>query len=499
MSIIHNIEEQKTLELCVDSFIKDHNEFIPEKFKTQEFFNMIVKKTEGLQFWLVPEKFRNKELSMLAVKLLSSNIWAVPPKYYCDELYLLIISTKIDRLRNISKNVYKYESNGDSPDIYLHYELCAIGRKFNAGGIIAEEEDKKRYERGLMLLYHACCRHNGMALYYVNPSYLSQELCIIACCNSGMALQFVPLPLRTHALCKIAIDQAPGAKRFIPEDILSGMSPIALANAPIAPIETFQHKSNQKKKIIIIKRPIVINYALKNKYKKIINTTHTTVPYYSAHEYNKINMVFDKDINIVKVNGSHGVMIPLDYSQLSLSMRSTIPMSKLYIEINRIMRFMESINTYPIIYITFINKAAIPDNIAVMNVFMIDNCCNTYNTTFSGTPLNTRFSIAAVNGTLPDPSNELYNVPLCNNLIDSLQSIYNCIPAYSGHPQVFPIIYDHVIYLGLNGPMRKAVIKLNSYLIRANKTKRKLTECRTECALLRLELLEAKKKINHKS
>jgi hypothetical protein len=492
MSLIRYTEEQKTLELCVDSFIKDHTEmrFIPEKFKTQEFFNMIVKKTEGLQFWLVPEKFRNKELSMLAVELCSSNIRAVPPKYYCDELYLLLISNKIDRLRNISKNIYKEDSDGNPPDIYLRDELCAIGLKFNAGS--DEEEDKTQYERGLMLLYHACCKHNGMALYYVNPSYLSQELCITACCNSGMALQFVPLPLRTRALCQIAIKNAPEAKRFIPEDILGGMFPIALANAPIAPMKTSQHKSKQKKKIIIIKRPIVMKYAPKNKYKKIINTTHTTVPYYSAHEYKKINMVFDKDI--VKVNGWNGEMIPLDYSQLSLSMRSTIPMAKLYIEIDRILKFMESINTYPIIYITFIMKAAIPDNIASMHVFMIDNCCNTYNTMFSGTPLNTRFSIVTVNGTLPDPSNELYNVPLCNNLIDSIQSFYNCITAHVFHPQTFPIIYDYDIYTGLNGPMRKAVIKLNSDLIRANKTKRKLTECRTECALLRLELLEAKKK-----
>jgi hypothetical protein len=430
---------------------------------------------------------------MLAVKLLSSNIWAVPPKYYCDELYLLLISNKIDRLRNISKNVYKYESSGDSPDIYLHYELCAIGRKFNAGGIIAEEEDKKRYERGLMLLYHACCKHNGMALYYVNPSYLSQELCIIACCNSGMALQYVPLPLRTRSLCKIAIKNAPEAKRFIPEDILSVISPpIVPVSASIAPMKTLKKKFIATKKIIIIKKSIIMNYALKNKYKKIINTRHTTVPYYSAHEYKKINMVFDKDI--VKVNGFNGAMIPFDYSQLSLSMRSTIPMAKLYIEIDRILKFMESINTYPIIYITFIMKAAIPDNIASMHVFMIDNCCNTYNTMFSGTPLNTRFSIVTVNGTLPDPSNELYNVPLCNNLIDSIQSFYNCITAHVFHPQTFPIIYDYDIYTGLNGPMRKAVIKLNSDLIRANKTKRKLTECRTECALLRLELLEAKKK-----
>ena len=65
--------------------------------------------------------------------------------------------------------------------------------------------------------------------------------------------------------------------------------------------------------------------------------------------------------------------------------------------------------------------------------------------------------------------------------------------------QVFPIIYEYFGPYGIHGPVRKAIVAINSELIRANKTKRKLTECRTECALLRLELLEAKKKINHKS
>lgn len=500
MSLIHYTDDQKTLELCMNAFIEAIHQFqfIPEKFRTTDFFKMVINKSHYL-FKYVPEELKSKELSMLAVELCHNNIRYVPPKYYCDELYLLLISNKIDRLRNISKTGYKKDSEGNPPDIYLCTELCIIGslhimykinkhRVYSPGYPVKEiydigennydeqsdnDEQKENYERGLGLLYHACCKHNGMALYYVNPSYLSQELCITACCNSGMALQYVPLPLRTRALCQIAIKNAPEAKRFIPE-----------------------HKSKQKKKIIIIKRPIVINYALKNKYKKIINTVHTSVPYYSAHEYKKINMVFDKDINIIKVDGYNGEMIPLDYPQIQLFIKSTIPMAKLYIEINRILRVMESINTYPIIYITYISKGAISDTIATMHVFMIDNCCNIYNTTFSGTPLNTRYSIITVNGLYPDPSYELYRVPLCNNLIDSLQSFYNCITTTHCLPQTFPIIYDYDIYTGLNGPMRKAVIKLNSDLIRANNTKRKLDDYKIENRLLKLELLEAKQMLN---
>ena len=137
---------------------------------------------------------------------------------------------------------------------------------------------------------------------------------------------------------------------------------------------------------------------------------------------------------------------------------------------------------------------ATPDTISSIHVFMIDNCCNIYNTTFSGTPLNTRYSIITVNGPFPDPSNELYRVPLCNNLIDSLQSFYNCIMAHPMHAQVFPIIYDYNIYVGINGLMRKVVININLDLIRANKTKRKLTYYKTENRLLKLELLEAKQR-----
>lgn len=481
MSINRYTEEQKTLELCIHAFIKDSNElrFIPEKFKTQEFFNIIVKKTKGHQFWLVPEKFRNKELSMLAVKLLSSNIWAVPSKYYCDELYLLLISTKIDRLRNISKNEYNYESNGDPPDIYLHYELCAIGRKFNKG-VMLSEENKKRYNRGLMLLYNACCKHNGMALYYINPSYLSQELCITACCNSGMALQFVPLPLRTHALCKIAIDQAPGAKRFIPEDILSGMSPIALANAPIALIETFQHKSNQKKKIIIIKRPIVMKYFLMNKYKKIINTEKTQPIYNATPEYRCIvltilsNIIYNeegKELRLCMINwgGYEGDWIVI------------------YKEIIKILTYMKHFAKYPIIFTTNLSHTH-----KYIHINILDNCGNFYYCGLHNAPPPT--NMIQVNGSLIDitsnPTN-IYNIPILNILVDNLKTIY-----HQEDCRQFPLYEAYSIGDKSLQQLYKSITYINSELIRANKTKRKLDNYKTENRLLKLELLEAKQMLN---
>ena len=499
MSLSCYTEEQKTLELCMNAFIEYPNElqFIPEKFKTQEFFKMVINKSPcdkiGCLLFYVPEKFRNKELSMLAVELCPSIISSVPPKYYCDELYLLLIQRKIDRLRNISKNVYKYESDGNTPDIYLHDELCAIGRKFNAGSDDVEaEEDKKRYERGLMLLYIACCKHNGMALYYVNPSYLSQELCITACCNSGMALQYVPLPLRTRALCKIAIEQAPEAKRFIPEDIYVGMFPIALANAPIAPMKTSQHKSKQKKKIIIIKRPIVINYAPKNKYKKIINAEKTQPEllrdnlkkelYLSTPGYRRTILSYENGI----VFSGKGAELKHSLS-MGHDLISKIKWCVLYKEISKIMDLISIINKY----IILITIHVIEGGTVYCNI--LDNCGNYFYSHIQNDILTMPHDHIHMNGsTIPIRDLHIiikYDVPILDMLVDKLKTVY-----YQEDSVIIPICST---YNGdtSNNWCSKAIVAINSELIRANKTKRKLDASRTECALLRLELLEAKNRL----
>jgi hypothetical protein len=294
---------------------------------------------------------------------------------------------------------------------------------------------------------------------------------------------------------KIKAEEAPGAGvsavSGVSDDVgasvsaVSGVNVSAVASAivptsaSIEHIETFQHKSKQKKKIIIIK----------HKYKKIFNVarSHSVILqdnlkkelYISTPYYRRI-ILSQRDGIIYNSKGNE-----LRYSFYGEPPGRKINWHVLYNEISKIMRIIRINNRY----IILINIYAIDGGTVFCNI--LDNCGNYYYSHIQDdkcTIANDQVTVNGVNVNKEDWDRiTTYDVPIINMLVDKLKTIYHqednlgipILPTYYGD--------TNSKWCG------KINVAINLELIRANKTKRKLDDYKTENRLLKLELLEAKK------
>ena len=75
------------------------------------------------------------------------------------------------------------------------------------------------------MLTEEICRiavmQDGYSLRYVEPEFITEELCKLALCDKHESdvLQWVPEQMKTLELCKFAIEQSIDNFPFIPEEI----------------------------------------------------------------------------------------------------------------------------------------------------------------------------------------------------------------------------------------------------------------------------------------
>lgn len=152
--------------------------YIPEKYHTQEFYEILVDKKPGY-IYLVPYNFITDVMAKKIVTEKGSLIEYIPlekrTKEICD---IAFASSK--------KNIKFF------PENLVNLEL--------AESIIKED---------------------GYLLGILPVSILTYELCLMAVTNKGTALRFVPEEFRTYELCKVAVLNDARAIRRVPIKLIT--------------------------------------------------------------------------------------------------------------------------------------------------------------------------------------------------------------------------------------------------------------------------------------
>jgi len=194
--------------------------YIPNKIKTQLFYEYVAKKFPGLLID-VENRFKTNEIYELAAQNNGSlALRSIHDDLKTPKMCELAIKNNgslgyvPNKLRTIELCELAIKNNGslrDVPEEIKTQDLCELAIKKVPYNIMSTPYMYKTKE-----LCEITIKNNPNLLEYIPKEHKTKEMCEISVKSNGNNLEFVPYMLKTVELCKIAVKNIGTSLKFIP-------------------------------------------------------------------------------------------------------------------------------------------------------------------------------------------------------------------------------------------------------------------------------------------